>query len=687
MKCSQRCILFFCLSLFVLFVNVVNGQLDWTKYENNPILNLGEQGEWNDQYVGSPCVIFDGILYHMWFEGVSNATNKYNIGYATSNDGIEWIPYENNPVFSTSDGKWDADFVASPYVLLIDSVFHMWYTGGNFSPYKIGIGYAISHDGTNWERHENNPILSPNPVTWEGTTVQDPIVQKTGLTYHMWYDNNYRIGYATSQNGITWEKHEGNPVLEPEELGALLVRPSQVLDMGDHFKMWFNYGTYSGQIGYAESVDGVNWQLYEGNPVLAFGKAGEWDDNSILSCCVFINENEYKMFYTGENKAYYYSIGCATSVQVEHDLRTISLFDSLSQVPLWCKCSFTPTMKIGNNGLSDEFNFAVNCTIDSAGIPIHHETIVVDSLKGLSLKLKEISFQEYNIEPLEECIYNISYYTTLVSDQNLFNDTMKTSIIASNQIDNFEMNISKWIINNSGTEISSAFVYNGNSSLNIKYENTEKSWAEFKYSFNLSQLTNAYLSFWSKFFFELNKDYGFVEISSDGGNSWEKIGEILTGFNPNFEKKVINLEGYCGNNFDDVRLRFTIEPDSNVVLPGWFIDDVSIHSGQVPTSVYNQEKVHNIADKFLLLENYPNPFNAETVITYQLPIDDDVKLEIFNLLGKKIATLINRNHQAGLYQVIWNGKDDFGQYVASGLYIYKMETKIFSDSRKLLFLK
>ena len=149
---------------------------------------------------------------------------------------------------------------------------------------------------------------------------------------------------------------------------------------------------------------------------------------------------------------------------------------------------------------------------------------------------------------------------------------------------------------------------------------------------------------------------------------------------------MVNLEAYCGGGFEDVRLRFTIEPDSNVVFPGWYIDDISIHQGQVPSPVHNQEKIHTV-DEYILFNNYPNPFNAETVIAYQLSAQGHVEIDIFNLLGKKIVTLVNKNQQTGSYQIRWNGKDHFGEIVPSGLYFYKIKTNGFSDCKKMLLIK
>lgn len=90
---------------------------------------------------------------------------------------------------------------------------------------------------------------------------------------------------------------------------------------------------------------------------------------------------------------------------------------------------------------------------------------------------------------------------------------------------------------------------------------------------------------------------------------------------------------------------------------------------------------------FALLNNYPNPFNASTIIPYSLPRATDVKLEIFNLLGQRVRVLVNERQSAGHEKVIWDGKDDKGMDVSSGIYLYRLQTKEHSDSKKMVLMR
>lgn len=92
---------------------------------------------------------------------------------------------------------------------------------------------------------------------------------------------------------------------------------------------------------------------------------------------------------------------------------------------------------------------------------------------------------------------------------------------------------------------------------------------------------------------------------------------------------------------------------------------------------------------FQLYQNYPNPFNPTTIIKYDLPKPSTVKLEIFNILGERIITLVNSELiMAGYRQVVWNGRNESGNQVSSGIYFYRVEIKPVSDpGNSIRFIK
>jgi flagellar hook assembly protein FlgD len=103
----------------------------------------------------------------------------------------------------------------------------------------------------------------------------------------------------------------------------------------------------------------------------------------------------------------------------------------------------------------------------------------------------------------------------------------------------------------------------------------------------------------------------------------------------------------------------------------------------VVTSV--ADNTSSLPTEYALNQNYPNPFNPSTVIEYAIPTfhnSQNVKLEIYNTLGQKVRTLVDKEQTAGRYQVEWDGKNDIGKPVTSGLYVYRIKAGIFSEVKK-----
>jgi len=280
----------------------------WIKYEGNPVVITGTVGSWDAALVADPIVISDGTTYKMWYVGTDDLSGDVysSIGYATSTNGITWTKYAGNPVVTGTAGSWDASLGIAG-VVFDGTTYHMWY-GGFGGGLNGAIGYATSTDGITWTKYSGNPVLQLGPPgSWDASWIVCPCVISDTGSYKMWYtgiddDDIYRIGYATSTDGITWTKYSGNPVLQPGPPGSwerLILCPDVVLD-GTTYRMW-----YAGQapdetqrIGYATSPDGVSWTKSASNPVLSEGTPGSWEIK-VGHPGVLLEGNTYKMWYTG----------------------------------------------------------------------------------------------------------------------------------------------------------------------------------------------------------------------------------------------------------------------------------------------------------------------------------------------------------------------------------------------------
>jgi len=124
----------------------------------------------------------------------------------------------------------------------------------------------------------------------------------------------------------------------------------------------------------------------------------------------------------------------------------------------------------------------------------------------------------------------------------------------------------------------------------------------------------------------------------------------------------------------------------------FYLDDirfVSEMSSLPDQTAVLEERQNVLPEGFSLDQNYPNPFNSDTVIRFALPEGDDVELAVYNLAGQQVMTLVQGAREVGTYSVRWDGRDDGGRALASGVYLYRLRTGNGQqeEMRKLLLLK
>ena len=106
-----------------------------------------------------------------------------------------------------------------------------------------------------------------------------------------------------------------------------------------------------------------------------------------------------------------------------------------------------------------------------------------------------------------------------------------------------------------------------------------------------------------------------------------------------------------------------------------------------PPVVTSTDAASEVPMSFRILGNYPNPFNPSTTIQYELAGPTNVTLTIYDAVGRRVRSLMNREALAGRYKIVWDGRNDGGIHVASGTYIIRLITKTGSDSRRLMLIK
>ena len=142
-----------------------------------------------------------------------------------------------------------------------------------------------------------------------------------------------------------------------------------------------------------------------------------------------------------------------------------------------------------------------------------------------------------------------------------------------------------------------------------------------------------------------------------------------------------------------LRFRFkVIAPSLNnqsakLTLIRIFANDRIVNTGTNGEIQFSEAMPEIIPENFALFHNYPNPFNANTQIEFQLPQSAQVSIIIYNLRGNEIRTILNENTPAGSYCVTWDGKDNHGTVMSSGIYMVQLKSDGFVQCKKMIMMK
>ncbi len=642
--------LFASLGISLCLSTVTLAQTEWTKSSENPVLNLGAAGTWDDVYVLTASYYFDGSTYHMWYSG-SGTTDEliFDIGHATSTDGLAWTKDALNPVLERGPtDSWDDYRVYFPTVFLVDTIFHMLYSGLDGT--NLRIGRATSPDGITWTKDALNPILDLGPAgSWDAVGLVSEIVLFDGFIYHLWYtgidDQVHRIGHATSPDGIVWTKDStNNPVMSVGSATSWdypRVQGIHIIFDGAIYQMWYSGGDFfDWRIGYATSVNGISWTKFENNPILEVGPAGSWDDASTAFGLVQLDETNstYNMWYSGYDGTNV-RIGYAKSLQGLEDFTVapntyvIPGSDSVVVTALF-------TGDTTSRALFAEFEAFDRTNLDSVRLyddGAHHDGAAADSLFG-----------NVWLVPADERLY----YTGLKATLNA------TAIINYDDLARF-------------TTIGPVVL----DSLAITYPADGRPVPPVvKFDLYISNLGAAATA----------TAIGAIVTTTDtcttialGNKAYGDIAPGETVVNSGDYRFLINDN--CSGNFD-IPFALSITSEGYV----FWSDSFSVH---INPGVGIAENESALPAEFTLHPAYPNPFNPVTTLRYDLPQRADVTLTIYDILGREVRTLVQGEQAAGYKSVTWDGQDASGHALPSGIYIARLVTPENAKSIKMLLLK
>jgi predicted GH43/DUF377 family glycosyl hydrolase len=277
-----------------------SGPPRWTRDtdQNETILDGSgdpfDLGDWDGRSVRKVTVIPEGTGYTMWFDA-QDILFASGIGRAVSEDGLAWQKTPADPVLVGTPDGWDGMSPEhAPFVLKEGGTYKMWYEGsGDFGTRHLG--YATSTDGIQWNKYGDTPVLQAGPESYDQEAATHGTVLHEGGLYKLWYhamgDEGPIIAYATSPNGLDWTKLGPSLTLEPGWDENALWGPS-VLKVDDTYWMWYAGAGPVGPpaIGVVTSTDGLTWNRFLATPVLT-------EETPIGDPHVIFEEGDFKMWY------------------------------------------------------------------------------------------------------------------------------------------------------------------------------------------------------------------------------------------------------------------------------------------------------------------------------------------------------------------------------------------------------
>lgn len=272
----------------------------WRRYDGNPLVHI------NFGWISEPCILVHEGKYYLF----SGWDSQNKITLMRSDDGLNF----ERPVLAMFPQVWNPweEEIGAPSVIVVDGIFHMWYTArsgaydGGATP-SACIVHATSENSIDWLREEL-PCMKADRL-WEKYSVQNPSVIFEDGVFKIWYiGGDYEIGdavgYGTSADGVKWEKYDGNPIFinEPSRRWEhLSIGSASLLRHGDWYYM--AYTAYEhlthGRICLARSKDGINWERHRNNPIITGGNEGFWDVNYVSKPSMIFEGDQWRMYYTG----------------------------------------------------------------------------------------------------------------------------------------------------------------------------------------------------------------------------------------------------------------------------------------------------------------------------------------------------------------------------------------------------
>ena len=712
--------------------------ITWTKYSGNPVFTPGAAGDF-DAVIGGCSVIFYSGKFHMWYNGSNSGTTK--IGYAYSDDGIHWTKHPTYVFEKGIAGAWDEKSVSVASVVKEDSVLKMFYWGKSATSSWF-TGLATSPDSIHWARQNSgNSVLSGGLAeAWDQYSQAVGTVLKHDGIYEMWYDNEtpspYCIGYASSTNGgLNWNTYSGNPILYGYAGtwdAGFTIYPMAVRRPDGRYLLY-----YTG-VNDAWTTQSIGLAIEDTESVVASmgSKFSEFYNRTLTASSLqksaivdsFFTANPTMPFIEDSIVHFIYR-GTANKVTVPSDANAMTNFawsmESIPGTDLW----YLP--KVFERDARIDYAFVINGSSSLILDPKNPRKVA-----GGYGEKSELAMPNY-IDPPEIKYYAGIPHGTLNDSTVLslslgntrtiriytppgYNPTASDSYAVALFQDGPEWlnfcnaaNILDYLIDKKRIPpIIGVFVppvdrnaeYGGaqKEQYSTFIANVLMQYIDARYKTKKNPVSRAVIGYSMGSQISLQIGYNYPSVFGNvGAFSGASSGNLLA---YNGEKRPLKLyidvgtyEHPISGGWDFLNDVRTFHKTANIMMYDHIYNEW--HEGHscgnwrahldnaleyffpgIALEVVQQKQ--EIPTSFALMQNYPNPFNPTTTIRYALSSIANVKLSVYDLLGREIATLVNEEQSAGWKEVKWNAMN-----VSSGIYFYKLQAGNFVETKKMLVVK
>ena len=327
----------------------------------------------------------------------------------------------------------------------------------------------------------------------------------------------------------------------------------------------------------------------------------------------------------------------------------------------------------------------------------------------------QVFFQDGSGESFTNNIYVVGNVFIQSTARNILFEGVDTSYVWHNTIIGHNPNITQNPYNNVGWNSDEAISYYQN---NILYDNLPDNSLQNHGVFIYETYTGIFAekdyNLYHSLFPKTDRNISAHRINSTGGMGYWNANEwnVYLAENTLFEQNSPVPQDPLFNDYNNKDFRLTtlsVARNKGTALPNVIVTDpfgreeniieydISGHPRNLTNpslGAYEYQDLSNIHKKkssyirnFTLNQNYPNPFNPVTVISYNLTRSVDVTLQVYDILGRLVNTLVDEMQTAGYYKISWNGKNTAGMQVANGIYVYKITAENFNQTKKMILLK